>query len=607
MCGIFGFTGPSSVRDLAKYALTQRHRGPDAFGEYLNERLGVYLAHNRLAIIDLSEKGKQPMSNENGSIWLTFNGEIYNFEELRKDLIGYGHRFKSRTDSEVILHAYEQWGTECLKRLNGMFAFAIWDENRQNFFIARDRLGIKPLYYLHQAGNFVFASEPKAIIELPFYKKDISYPALFSYLIYRYIPGECSIWKNILRLEPGHYLIYDKAGNLLTKRRYWQIPLEQKRWKEDDAVECLDSLIKSSVSYNLISDVPIGILLSGGIDSTAITSYASSLAPHINTFSIGFHDFQRSELKDAAVVARHFKTTHSEDRVSPGNIQRLKDIFNYFDEPLGDSSIIPTFLVSKIAKKHTTVVLSGDGGDELFGGYKWYERHRRLMQWKPLACLFHPVLKLLKGRGSILGHTRDAFGLYRQMTSPRFTVRELKRLFPAVKNEDFPESENYIYRRHYKKDLPVYKRWQYIDAMTFLADDILTKVDRASMANSLEVRPPLLDYRIVEFAFSLQDDLCIRDKASKYILKKLIKDKVPKDILNKPKQGFSCPIHQYWSVDDMLEGINKGRLLSSGTIDKAAWAKIQSGDVRHDHLDAKIWQIAVLEEWFSRWYCQDKK
>jgi len=301
---------------------------------------------------------------------------------------------------------------------------------------------------------------------------------------------------------------------------------------------------------------------------------------------MGFESSARSELKDAAIAAGHFNTNHHEDVVRRENMRELENMFYSFDEPLGDSSIIPTFLISGIARKYTKVALSGDGGDELFGGYEWYTQ---LMHFKKIS-------KIMFFTGA-----KDKFNRYRQLTSPRFTVEELKKMFPHAKNEDFPETESYLYRKHYKKDLSEYKRWQYIDAMTFMTDDILTKVDRASMAHSLEVRPPFLDHRIAEFAFSLPDDLCFRRGLKKYLLKKAIKDKVPAVILNKSKQGFSCPVNDYWTLSAMKSEIRKGLLRKSHIMDSIQTEKmLLSKDM--PHTDAKIWLIAVLEKWFNKWY-----
>jgi asparagine synthase (glutamine-hydrolysing) len=600
MCGIFGLNLSAMQDDYSKYALLLKHRGPDAFGSYINREEGVYLGHCRLAIIDLSEAGNQPMCNEDETVWLSYNGEIYNFQELRHELIELGHIFKSKTDSEVIIHGYEEWGADCVNRFNGMFAFALWDEKKKHFFLARDRLGIKPLYYADLSGGFAFASEPKALIDLPFFKKAIHYPALFSYLIYRYIEGSASIWKGIERLRPGHYLVYDLASKSIITERYWKIPLEQKNWDETDAIECLSELLKSSVSYRLISDVPIGIFLSGGIDSSTITAFASIDSTEINTFSIGFDGSTRSELNDALVVAEHFQTRHHEDIVGSHNIDSLDKLFDYYDEPLGDSSIIPTYLLCSVARKYATVALAGDGGDELFGGYSWYDSIRKYGRWGWLSWLFSPISGFLGGRGQILAKCGNEFNLYRQLTSPRFDLDRLRRLFPEVNPEDFPESENYLFKKHFRRDLEYYKRWQYLDAVTFMTDDILTKVDRSSMAHSLEVRVPFLDHRIVEFAFSLPDDFCIRKGQKKYLLHLLLKDIMPKSTLQKPKQGFSCPVLDYWPTARMIEEIENGVMLRNGLISRKEWSELAARP-NSPNWEGKIWLLAVLEKWSERW------
>jgi asparagine synthase (glutamine-hydrolysing) len=301
-----------------------------------------------------------------------------------------------------------------------MFAFAIWDSKKRCLFLARDRLGIKPLYYAQLGTKFVFASEPKAIVSLPFFHKDIHYPALISYLVYRYIAGEDSIWKGVKRLKPGSFLCFDLNRNNNRQECYWRLPEEQENWKGNDALEQFEALLRSSVQSRLISDVPLGVFLSGGYDSSAITATAVKDSPNLNTFSIGFEGSKISELSDAWVVAKHLKTNHRQEEVGHRNIENLKELFNYCDEPLGDSSIIPTFLLCQQAKKHVTVALAGDGGDELFGGYNWYSQFRKIIRFGPIINLIKPLLTLLGRRGMILRKADNPFALYRKLTSPRF-------------------------------------------------------------------------------------------------------------------------------------------------------------------------------------------
>lgn len=604
MCGIFGFIGPGFEYLPSEITSLLSHRGPDAFGTYQDKHNEVFFAHNRLSIIDLSTFGQQPMCNENKTIWLTYNGEIYNFAEIREKLIKRGHIFRSQTDSEVIIHAYEEWDTECLNRFNGMFAFGLWDKNKKQLFLVRDRLGIKPLYYAQLSKGFAFASEPKSIISLPFYNKKIHYPALLSYLIYRYIAEDNSIWEGIKKLKPGHYALYNFEKKKFAITQYWQIPIHQKKWSEHNAIDRLEELLSSSVRYRLIGDVPMGIFLSGGIDSSSITLEASKFSPQIKTFCIGFKDTARSELKDARLVADLLATTHYEDVISTENfIPILKKIFYYFDEPLGDSSIIPTYLLCREAKKYVTVALSGDGADELFGGYNWYTLFKKYRPFGFLSALLGPLSHFLPITGFFSHFTHpkwNEFHLYRSLTSPRFEITEIKKLFPSIPEDDYPITENYLLKTYHKTELEPIKRWQYIDALTFMTDDILVKIDRTAMANSLEVRVPFLDHRMVEFSFSLPDDLCLKNSQKKYLLKKYLGDKIPKFILNKPKQGFSCPVSKFWPHNKMIKSVNIGRLLKNGILSRDAWKELEQNS-NIPQWQAKIFLIAMLEGWCEKW------
>jgi len=598
MCGIFGSFNVADADESLCSVL--QHRGPDGAGYYHDPVFPVALGHNRLSIIDLSDAGHQPMCNEDKTVWITFNGEIYNFQELRPELEAKGHIFGSNTDTEVIIHAYEEWGKDCLLRFNGMFAFCIWDRNKKLLFLARDRLGIKPLYYSDSAGRLIFGSEPKVILSHPGFQRGISNPALISYLIYRYVAGGQSIWKGIKKLLPGHCLSYDLEKQKLTIHQYWSLKAKQKKRSKEEALDRFNELFTSAVKYRLISDVPVGVFLSGGVDSSAITGVASQLSPHINTFSIGFSESNRSELDDARVVADHLKTTHHQAKVNSGNISDLKSIFATLDEPLGDSSIIPTYLVCREGRKYAKVILAGDGGDELMGGYNWYTQFRQIMMIRPIAMLLGPALGMLGRTGRLVSAAKDPCELYRQLTSPRFSLGEIQKLFPHVNKEDFPESENYLLKHYYRNDLQPYKRWQYVDAHTFMTDDILAKVDRASMANSLEVRVPFLDHRLVEFAFALPDNLCINRGEKKYLLKEYLKKRVPSKIINKPKQGFSCPITTYWPIKQMIQEVDDGMLLQNGMLAKAGWMQLRN-QKRIPYRESKIWLIAVLEKWAGEW------
>ncbi|MFI5295192.1 MAG: asparagine synthase (glutamine-hydrolyzing) [Thermodesulfovibrionales bacterium] len=600
MCGIFGYIGNKGGADLRNTALLLRYRGPDAFGEYYDRDHDVYLAHCRLSIIDLSEDGKQPMSNEDGKIWITFNGEIYNFQELRQELEALGHRFRSQSDTEVIIHGYEQWGADCLKRFAGMFAFALWDKKAGTLFVARDRLGIKPLYYALINGNLAIASEPKAIVSLPSYSKAICYQALFSYMLYGYIIGEDSIWQGVKQLAPGKYFFYSPSKKELSINEYWRLEPQRKRWSEADALDRLEELLETSIRQHLVSDVPIGVLLSGGIDSTAITAYASAISPGIRSFSVGFEDWGQNELEDARIVARHFNTSHFEDLVRVDNFEELERLFSFYDEPLGDTSIFPTYLVCRNARRRTTVALSGDGGDELFGGYNWYSEMEGCEKWRRAAFSISGILRFLGIEKGLLARKCNSLDYYRLLTSPFFSLDELKTLFGDTNIGALPKSETSLMYDYYRGDLGRYKRWQYLDAMTYMPSNNLMRLDRASMAHSLEVRVPFLDHRIVEFAFSLPDDLCVRDGRKKYLLRNLLASKVPASVMDKPKQGFSCPVSIFWPVVYKIRDIKKGALVDSGIVNNKALDEIIRR--RSDsNWELKIWLLAVLDKWCEHW------
>jgi|GEM_PF-84680 len=599
MCGIFGVFGCDNDIDLERHARLLTHRGPDGFGSWRDPVVPLYLAHCRLAVIDLSERGAQPMCNEDGSVWLTYNGEIYDFLSLRTELEHLGHRFRSVTDSEVIIHAYEEWGAACLERFNGMFAFAIWDRRVRKLFLARDRVGIKPLYYGFINGKFIFASEPKALIGLPFYRKEISKPALVSYLTYGYCAGEESIWNGILQLLPGHILTYDTATSHVINKPFWELGYNPQLWSLVDAVDRFSELMTSSVNNCLASDVPVGVFLSGGYDSSTVAALAVKNTPHVDTFTIGFQEWEKDERSVARFTAKTLGTRHHEDQVRVGNFHIFDRIFDVFDEPLANSAIFPTYMVCAYARRFATVALSGDGGDELFGGYNWYTQTENCRTIKRLAFALEPLFRAC-------GLDRTNFGLrcnrvehYRRMTSAAFSMAEIHRLVPTISKADLPDSECYVLNRHVCSNRTGYSRWQYLDFKTFLVDHNLVLTDRASMAHSLEVRVPFLDNRLIDFAYSLPDDLRIRDGQKKYLIRRLLETNGLRHLLNLSKQGFSCPVGNFWPTNIMADELRYGNLVQSGILDRteiemllhnagAAW-------------DVKIWRLALLERWSRKW------
>jgi asparagine synthase (glutamine-hydrolysing) len=604
MCGIFGAWPAANPALLERCARRLTHRGPDGFGSYIDAEHGVFLALCRLAVIDLSDRGKQPMCNEDGSVWITFNGEIYNYREIRQQLIQLGHTFRSDTDTETIVHGYEEWGMGCLERLRGMFAFCIWDTKRQTLTLARDRLGIKPLYYCDQQDRIAFASEIKALMAVPWVERSVSFSGLCQFLQHGYVSGPQSIWNGVLQLPPGHYLNVNLARGTRELTRYWELSGETQHWEEDAAIARLEELLASSVSEHLISDVPVGVFLSGGLDSSTITSYAAPLSPRINTYSIGFEGWEGNELSAARKVADHYGTTHHEGIITRARFPELRNVYAAFEQPLADSSVLPTHLLSELARESSTVALSGDGGDELFGGYNWYEAvqptPRKRMSW--MAESARRALSLGKPWPYGCANQFEQFGL---LTCPSFALAEITTLFPQLAGANaHPPDVDALFRPFTRPDLEPIKRWQNVDVNAFLVDDNLLRVDRCSMAHSLEVRVPLLDHRLAEFAFSLPDDLRIRRGEKKYLLKRVLQHKFPAGVLDRPKQGFSFPVDRFWPIDEMLDEVRNGTMRRTGFIDAGALDGILA-DRSQSNWRLKLWMLAVLERWASHWVLGD--
>lgn len=596
MCGIFGLAGPRfDTPERERQARSLSTRGPDGFGQHVDERQGVYLAHTRLAVIDLSARGAQPMCNEDGTVWITFNGEIYGHTALRQELEALGHRFASATDTEVIIHAYEQWGMACLDRLNGMFAFGLWDSRLGKLFLVRDRLGIKPLYHGTFGGTLAFASDARALAGLPFVKRELNPSALACYLLYKYVSGEQSIWQGVQRLLPGHWLEFDVATGKSQVKRYWSVPLEPRDWAPEDALNQFTRLFEQSVRECLVSDVPLGAFLSGGYDSTAVVRAAATLSQDLRTFSIGFAGWDRDERAAAAQTAAHLHTRHQEAVLGQQQFGSLDDVIGAYDEPLADSSIFPTYLLCRHVRQQATVALSGDGGDELMGGYRWYHHTVYASPRKRLAFALEPLLKATGMAETALGQRCSEAAHYRLMTSPTFSLAEIKSLFPGIPKQALPDDAAYLYRQHLRPELAGYRRWQYVDLHTFLPDTNLAKVDRASMAHGLEVRVPFLDHRLAEFAFSLPEALRGTRHQHKVLLANWLKANGLADVVSRPKQGFSSPWRNFWTPQDMATEIRDGWLARSGWADPTALKKLV--DSPNSHSGIQLLVLATLNRW----------
>lgn len=574
MCGIIGFISDrvigrdnfSESRDL------MYHRGPDDCGIWLSKDKKVALGHRRLSIIDLSSAGRQPMSNEDNSIWLVQNGEIYNFLEIRKELIERGHKFKSNSDSEVIIHSYEEWGVECLKKFNGMFAFALWDEKENRLFAARDRIGIKPFNYYFNGGRFAFSSEIKALKNLDKLNLELDYTAIYDFFTYLYVPTPKTVYKHIKKLPPGHYLLFDRENLVLKK--YWDInPFNKRILSEKEACNQIEEILNDSVRLRLVSDVPIGVFLSGGIDSSCVVALASKLVNEpLKTFSVGFNIKNHSEIKYARIVSDIFNTNHTERILNLYDAMNiLPKIISNYDEPYADTSAFPTYMISKVAREEATVVLSGDGGDEVFGGYNWYEKYIKCNKIaNKIGFLFTPFWRLIRsvypekmiGKATLDQISHSSIERYVLLLNGLLKKEKFRYLTEEIlSNIPYDYDDYWYFRKYWENDLDIFTRLQYLDLKTYLVDDILTKVDRASMLASLEVRVPLLDHRLVELAFSI--DHSVRNKycKKKYIFKKMLVKYLPETILNREKKGFSIPFFDWFGDKIQTGGIANQRFL----------------------------------------------
>lgn len=575
MCGIFGSTisMPTCLERLRRALDALSHRGPDQWGEWRDER--VYVGHRRLSILDLSERGRQPMADQEGRVVVAVNGEIYNFQGLRRELEP-RHAFTSQSDSEVVLHGYKEWGIEgLLERIDGMYAFCIYDVDRQRIYLARDRAGIKPIYYALINGAFAWASELKALRE--FFGRDRLEPdvtALYDFLTYLYVPAPKSLYRNVFKLEPGHCACFHLSSGRLDIKPYWHLDATSREWSEAEACEELVRLVDESVKEQLVSDVPVGVFLSGGLDSSIVAESANRFSSHIQTFTIQVDEPGHDEspfarrLADQIGTEHHVRSCKAEDATEW--IGRIQD---WYDEPFGDLSAIPTHLVSRFSREKIVVALSGDGGDELFGGYRWYSAmlahaRRRTGGW-PGARRWTSRSKQWLGK-SLLGRAIRRLEFDYVLDDLEYYVRLMGGLLPEDKRkharqwEIDPDYDDYWhFRKHWRPELPLRTRLQFLDFRTYLPDDILTKVDRASMQVALEVRVPLLSRKLIEFAFSLPESVRYADGLLKGLVKKAYRNKLPPDILFKPKQGFSLPL-KAWDLADGARTSIQERILREG-------------------------------------------
>ena len=619
MCGLTGFVLKSHYDQTILQAMNQTlsHRGPNGEGVFHQRYDADYvlgLAHKRLSILDISDAGSQPMQSENGSVIVSYNGEIYNFLSLKKDLENIGYVFHSTCDTEVLIKAYQAWGLECLQKLNGMFAIALYDKTQKALYLIRDRLGVKPLYYYTHASGLIFGSELKALMQHPLFEKNLDMHALSLYMYHGYITAPHSIFRNTCKLTPGTYLEF-RHGQI-RHHTYWSIknsfcsaspPIEDFQ----TSVNTLDDLLTSSVQQRMTSDVPVGSFLSGGIDSSLVTAIMQKLSPRpIDTFTIGFHQPKYDESNFARNVAKHLGTQHHEAFLSTQDIhQWIEKIPQHYDEPFADFSQIPTLLVNYLAKDSVTVVLSGDGADELFCGYEQYSSLLRLPKYIPYAR----IARYIPGFAWCVKTMTQKFK-YRQF----FELLSRDRLIhfnyrTFVKDNNLFKHHDTVFENRYASLLgcaqSIQEKAMLADLLTYLPDDILTKVDRASMAWSVENRAPFADdYRIADFAFRTPLHWKHHKGEKKYILKKLLYRYVPKHLVDRPKKGFSIPIDQWMGkelrpmINHYLatERIKKQNLFSEHTVESLKNCFFQDSPrlwKQHFDMTRTLWHFLVFQMW----------
>jgi asparagine synthase (glutamine-hydrolysing) len=610
MCGIAGlisFDGrPASLEALHAMCAATAHRGPDDFGYYSDDHAA--LGMRRLSIIDRAT-GHQPVHNEDGTVWVVSNGEIYNYRQLTKELKQSGHTFYTESDTEVIVHLYEEYGLEGVGKLRGMFAFALWDAKTRQLVLARDRFGIKPLYYGEVGGRIIFASELKALLQLPEVERRINWSAVGHLLSWMSTPSKESIIEGIHKLEPAHMLIA-KPGQAPRIRRYWDLTFAPDRGRSEAYfTEKLAALLEESVKLHMVSDVPVGAFLSGGVDSGAVVAMMSRLSSTpVKTFSIGFPEQEFNELAHARILAERFGTEHHELIVEPDVVGLLDEVTWHLDEPFGDPSAIPTYLVSRLASQHVTVVLSGDGGDELFGGYDKYLVERSERRFDHLPSALRRAAAITSGlmparmRGKNLLRHLSMQGSRRYLDAlTLFRLEEMRGLlqpeaYRLIAHSDGGELESLL--EHAGSDW--LSRLQYFDVRRYLPLDILTKVDRMSMAHSIEARVPLLDHVLAEFAATIPADMTLKGTTTKHIFKKAMRGLLPAGILERRKQGFAVPLGRWFRGP--LRGYVHELLLSDvcrrrGVLNPSYVTRLLA---RHDSgrdFDLHLWTLVSFELW----------
>ena len=619
MCGIaglfnFGTHEPVSPRLLKAMTDMLVHRGPDDEGFYISGAVG--LGHRRLSIIDLAA-GHQPMTNEDGSVWVVFNGEIYNFADLHDELVKKGHIFKTRSDTEVIVHLYEEEGERCFERLRGMFAIVIWDGRNQKLILARDRVGKKPLFYFYDGFRVAFASEIKALLEVPNIPREIDIEALADYFSFLYVPAPKSIFKHVRKVLSGHYVVVSGTG--IRETEYWDINFSEIAERtEDDWCEQLLDTYRQAVRLRLISDVPLGAFLSGGVDSSSVVALMTAITgDSVSTCSIGFDEEKFNELPYARQIAAQFNTDHHEQIVRPDAVGVIEKLVWHYDEPFADSSAIPTYYVSQMARKHVTVALAGDGGDENFAGYRryYFDQRENIVRGLLPSAIRKPVFgalaslypkadwapRVFRGKATFSNLARAPIDAYFRSVSA--VQAELKK---QLLHQDVHRGLNGyqsldVFRHYYGKanTADPLSRVQYVDIKTYLTDDILVKVDRASMAHSLEVRAPILDHKLMELAASMPSSMKLRGMNGKYIFKKAVEKILPRSVLYRKKMGFAVPLGQWFrhELKDFAYSViftRGGDALLSRATAKRVWDEHQSS---RRNRSTELWTLLMFRLW----------
>ncbi len=617
MCGIVGCDWPDKalVKEMMRLIA---HRGPDQNGEFVDDRIA--LGHQRLSIIDLSEKGRQPMSNEDGTTWIVFNGEIYNYKEIRERLGAQGHRFASQTDTEVIVHAYDEYGPECVHQFNGDFAFCIYDTKNKRLFLARDRLGIKPLFYYFNGKKFLFASEYKAFLAHPFERR-INKTALSRYLTLRYNYGRETLLDGVSRVLPGEYLLYDLVTKQLVQKKYWEVTFSQSKIThapEQHFVDGVRNLLQDGVVKRLMSDVPLGVYLSGGIDSGSIVALMHHAGVQdIKTFSVGFgYGEETDELRYAKALAERFGTDHHEFIVGPDLVKTLPQIVWHCDEPLADPALLPVYILSQHTKPKATVVLTGDGGDEVFAGYEQNKFLRLGAMPLPLRKLGAPLIKAMpqallttvfKYAAKLGTEGRKRAMSFLTKATPAEQYLEIVSIFNDVERAALVPGLKDIRKeveQYYKNENAMLNQTLRLECQTLLPENMLHKSDRMTMAYGIEARVPFLDHRLVEFSETIPPSLKLKGFTEKYVIRKAVAHVLPKEILKRKKQRFYVPIDR-WLANDLKpmteELLSPAALRESGVFKTASVQQLRE---KYEHAPLfyarQLWTLLTFQLWHQK-------